>query len=139
MADLTKFMWNGLHSGMPIDLYLNRWPKIGNGKAEIIEPLHVKIHGNGNVLGKKFEITIEIIMPDTSPSGKCTVLLNGSKAEGCDYKTDGGSLLINHPQSQIKIQANEKKWSWVHINSPVNAWVGAWPSGMDTMAEDHFE
>jgi hypothetical protein len=139
MADLKKFIWKEARSGMQIDLYLNRWPQIGQGKAEIIESLHAKLNGKGSVLGKNFSITIEVIMPDNSPSGKCTVILNDSKAEGCDYKTDGGTLIINHPKAQIKIQANDKKWTWIHVNNPVNVWIGAWPAGMDMNINDRFE
>lgn len=138
MADLKKYMWEGVQSGMAIDLYLNRWPNIGNGQVEIAESLHVKINGNGTILGKKFEFFIEVIMPDISPFGNCTVILNGSCEDGCAYNVREGTLTINHPLTQIKIQDNDKKWTWVHINNPTNAWIGAWPSGMKMAHEDKF-
>lgn len=138
MADLKKFMWEGVQSGMAFDLYLNRWPKIGIGQFEIAEPLHVKINGNGNVLGTKFEFSIEVIMPDTSSHGTCKVILNGSTKQECAYNAVGGTLTINHPVTQIKIQDNDKMWTWLHINNQINGWIGAWPSGMNMAHEDNF-
>ena len=138
MADLRKFMWDGAKSGMALDLYLNRWPQIGNGKAGTVESLHVAVSGLGSVMGIKFNIAIEILMPDLSHSGKCTVIMNGARAEGCAYSVSGGTLTINHPQTQIQLQDSDKKWTWVHINNPIPVWIGAWPSGMNTAPEDHF-
>lgn len=138
MADLKKYMWEGVQKGMAFDLYLNRWPKIGDGQFEIAESLHVKIIGNGNLLGTKFEFSIEVIMPDTSLFGKCTVILNGSREVGCAFNVIEGTLIINHPIAQIKIQDNDKKWTWVHVNHPVIAWIGAWPSGIKMAHEDNF-
>lgn len=138
MADLKKFMWEGARTGMALDLYLNRWPKVGSGNADIVESLHVKIHGEGSVLGIKFNISVEIIMPDTSESGTCTIILNGSDPVNCAYKVSGDTLIINHPTTQIKIKDNDKKWTWVNISNPISVWVGAWPRGMNMEHDDNF-
>lgn len=127
MADLRKFLWDGVRTGMLLDLYLNRWPKIGNGRADLIEKLHVKVSGESSVL--KFNIDVEVIMPDESMSGQCVVILNGKRADNCNYLVKGGTLTINHPQAQIKLQAKDKKWSWIHVNNPILAWsaLAEWP------------
>ena len=136
MADLKNFIYSGLQSGTKFDLYLSRWPKIGNGKSEIVESLHLKVEGSAKVFGQTFSGSIEITMPDKSPVGRCIVSINNGKAEQCAYKVDGRTLIINHPETQIKVQNNDKKWTWVHINSPVSIKIGILPTDVALSDEE---
>ena len=138
MADLKKYVWEGLTSGQAVDIYLNRWPKIGSGVIDIIENLHLKCTGSGGIFGFTIKGSIEIRMPDTSSNGVCKVSLNGGTEESCKYQVSDGKLQINHSKTQITMYDNDKKWSWVHINNPVSAWAGIWPAGMNTEDADHF-
>ncbi|NHN24218.1 hypothetical protein FIA58_000885 [Flavobacterium jejuense] len=136
MANLRKFFWEGLQSGMKVDYYTNRWPRVGNGKAEVIETLRVKLSGEIR-LGGIF--TVEIIMPDESLRGFCTLIVNGEAANDCAYLVEGNKLNINHPQSQIQIHANDKKWTWAKSSHPQGLpWMGMWPSDMKMDHEDNF-
>lgn len=137
MADLTKYVWSGIRSGMAVDLYLNRWPSIGSGTADVIEPLRAHVRGSGSVLGIKFNLDVEVRMPDLSSSGTCTVTIGGRSAD-CRYTTSGGKLIINHPDAQIVISDNDKYWTWISVNSPVAASVGVWPAGMNADADAFF-
>jgi hypothetical protein len=137
MADLKQFTWDGLRPGMDLDLYLNRWPSVGKGKCDIIQTLHLKVSGEGRVAGIPFKLAVEIEMPDTSPSGKCIVKLNGDKEESA-YRVVDGTLQINHSSTQISMKNNDSKWSWVHVNNPVSVWIGLWPAGVAINMEDSF-
>lgn len=133
MANLRNFVWSGLRAGMDVDVYpASKWPKVGSGKVEILEPLHLKFTGEG--FGQKG--TIEIIMPNDGTIGVCTVILNGERSNNCQYAVNGQTLYINHPKTQIRIQANDSKWTWVYSSAPVGVWGGIWPTGMTLEIED---
>jgi hypothetical protein len=131
MADLKKYIWEGVKTGMPFDLYYSSWAKIGSATAETAESLHIKLKCHGKILGNEFNFTIEIVMPDTSPSGKCTVILNGSREDGCLYKVDNDTLIIHYTKTEIKIKGNDKSWTWIGINNPLPIWIGAWPAKLN--------
>lgn len=133
MANLRDFVWSGLRAGMDIDVYpASRWPKVGSGKLLQLEPLNLKF--TGEAFGIKG--SIEIIMPDTSPRGTCIVKLNNDDEKKCPYAVEGQTLVINHPDTQIRIQDHDSKWTWVHSSKPVGVWGGLWPAGMDMALED---
>lgn len=141
MANLKKFIWDGLQSGMNVDYYTNRWPKIGEGKSEIVEALHLKFSALITILGKEYKLSAEIIMSDESPKGNCVLVLNSQRVENCPYTVNGETLIINHPDCQIRLQDNDKKWSWFHVSSPslpISGWFGAWPSGQKMMDDESF-
>ena len=125
MANLKRFMWEGSHDGMKFDIYPN-FPRVivGHGEINIITPLHVKMTGKIPVFPAG---TIEVVMPDESPSGVCVVSLNGDRANNVPYRTSGNALIIDHPGSQIKIDT-ERKFTWIEI-SRLGLKFGIWPQG----------
>lgn len=133
MANLRDFVWSGLHAGMDVDLYpASRWPKVGSGKVNVLEPLRLSFTGKGFGI----EGTIEIIMPDTSPRGVCTVIFNDHRADNCPYSVSDRTLIINHPDTQIRLQDHDSKWTWAYSSMPVGVWGGIWPAGMDMEPDD---
>ena len=127
MANLRNFIWSGSHDGMPIDIYLNRTPKIGSGVLQVAQTLRVALQGEATVLGQRVSGTVEIQMPDESPSGTCTVILNGARNDGCKYWTDGGYLKIQVQGRELSLSGNDKQWTWLGV-SGVPAWIGFWPA-----------
>lgn len=135
MANLRSFLWSGSHDGMPVDIYLNRTPQIGSGVLRTAQPLHVVLQGSASVLGKQIDGTVEIIMPDESSGGTCTVVLNGARHDDCAYHVDGGYLKIQVADRELTLGgAGDKQWTWVGV-SGVPGWVGVWP-GSHAMAAD---
>src|SRR4051812_12445155 len=137
MANLRNFIWSGSHDGMPLDIYLNRTPRIGNGTLQVAQPLRVALEGKATVFGKPYGGTVEIRMPDERPSGTCTVVLNGVTHENCPYRTEGGSLKIQVADRELTLNANDKQWTWLGV-SGVPAWIGFWPAST-AMPEDEAE
>jgi hypothetical protein len=135
MANLRNFIWSGSHDGMPLDIYLNRTPQIGNGVMQVAQPLRVALEGEATVFGQRIKGTVEIRMPDESPSGTCTVVLNGVVHNNCAYRTDGSHLYIEVAGRTLTLTANDKQWSWIQV-SGVPAWIGFWPSSAAMPADE---
>jgi hypothetical protein len=127
MANLRNFIWSGSRDGMPLDIYLNRTPHIGNGELQVAQTLRLVLKGEATVFGQHVSGTVEIRMPDESPSGTCTVILNGAMNTGCKYWTDGGYLKIQVAGRELSLSGNDKQWTWLGV-SGVPAWIGFWPS-----------
>jgi hypothetical protein len=127
MANLRNFIWSGSHDGLKLDIYLNRTPQIGNGVLQVAQPLRLVLQGKATVLGKEVAGTVEIRMPDESPSGTCTVVLNGAEHGACPYRTDGGYLKIQVADRELSLGDHDKQWTWLGV-SGVPAWIGFWPS-----------
>ncbi|MFL5537367.1 MAG: hypothetical protein ACJ8J0_00095 [Longimicrobiaceae bacterium] len=137
MANLRNFMWSGSRDGMPLDIYLNRTPQIGNGELQVAQPLRVVLKGEATVFGKPVAGTVEIRMPDESPGGTCTVILNGVTHADCPYRTDGSYLKIQVADRELSLSGNDKQWTWLGV-SGVPAWIGFWPASA-AMPEDEAE
>jgi hypothetical protein len=137
MANLRNFIWSGSHDGIPVDIYLNRTPKIGNGVLQVAQPLRLALQGKATVLGKEVSGTVEIRMPDESPSGTCTVVLNGAEHANCPYRTDGSYLKIQVADRELSLGDHDKQWTWLGV-SGVPAWIGFWPASQ-TMEADEAE
>jgi hypothetical protein len=127
MANLRDFIWSGSHDGMPVDIYLNRTPMIGSGVLLIAQSLHLSFKGEAVVFGKRVAGTVEIMMPSNSPSGTCTVVLNGVSHYGCGFRVDGTYLKIQVAGRELTLGAQDKQWTWISA-SGVPAWFGLWPS-----------
>lgn len=128
MANLRNFLWSGSHDEMPVDIYLNRTPQIGRGVLHVAQPLRVVLEGDATVLGRKVAGTVEIRMPDESPRGTCTVVLNGVTHDGCAYHVDGSYLKIQVADRELSIGgAGDKQWTWIGV-SGVPGWIGVWPA-----------
>lgn len=141
MADLTRFMYG--KAGMKVDFYTG-WPYLpipGEGVFEKFEPLNVKISGKIDFCGIKEDGFIEIIMPDTSPSGKCTVIIKTGRFgerrfENCPYRVENDlKLIIKIEDNEVTIQDRDKKWTWVWT-SIVKVWVGLWPQGEKLLSDE---
>ncbi|HEX8318459.1 hypothetical protein [Longimicrobium sp.] len=132
MANLRNFIWSGSQDGMPLDIYLNRTPQIGTGVLQVAQPLHLVLQGDATVLGNRVAGTVDIQMPDASDHGTCTVVLNGTRHDGCAYHTDGSYLKIQVAGRELSLTANDKQWTWLGV-SGVPAWIGFWP-GSEAMA-----
>jgi hypothetical protein len=137
MANLRNFMWSGSRDGMPLDIYLNRWPQIGNGVLHVAQPLRVVLEGKATVLGQEVSGTVDIRMPDESPNGTCTVILNGVTHANSPYRTDGGYLKIQVAGRELSLSANDKQWTWIGV-SGVPGSIGFWPASV-AMPEDEAE
>lgn len=137
MANLRNFIWSGSHDGMALDIYLNRWPQIGDGVLQVAQPLRLALKGQATVLGQHVSGTVDIRMPDESPSGTCTVILNGVSNDGCAYRTDGGYLKIQVAGRELSLSANDKQWTWIGV-SGVPGSIGFWPASV-AMPEDEAE
>ncbi|MCL6590942.1 MAG: hypothetical protein K6U80_13440 [Firmicutes bacterium] len=140
MADLTRFMYG--RTGMKLNLYTS-WPYIpipGEAVFDKFEPLNVKISGKIEFMGFKAGGSIEIIMPDTSPNGKCTVIINGNRFDNCPYRVEEElKLIITVNGNEITIQDRDKKWTWVWPGL-IKAWIGLWPQGESLLSnEDMFK
>lgn len=128
MANLRRFIWEGLKEEDIMGIYLNRWPKVGLCRIEVLENLRIRVYSQMIASGTELEGSVELIMPNEDFSGTCRIFLNGHESH-CPYKIDGSTLVINHNIAQIKIQNHDKKWTWVHINHyKVNNWFGLWPN-----------
>jgi hypothetical protein len=135
MANLRNFIWSGSHDGMALDIYLNRTPRIGNGVMHVAQPLRVVLEGEATVFGQHAKGTVEIRMPDESPSGTCTVVLNGAVDNNCAYRTDGSYLKIQVAGRELSLTANDKQWTWLGV-SGVPGWIGFWPSSAAMPADE---
>ncbi len=137
MADLLKFVNGALRTGTKVDVYSGRVLKIGDGNALVIESLHLKLHGKLDIIGLHFEGDIEIIMPDTSDSGRCQMTFNG-RTESCPYRTDGDQLKVSFPGAEVTLVNGDKVWSWVGV-SGVPTWIGVWPTDSAITEDDYVE
>jgi hypothetical protein len=136
MANLRNFIWSGTYDGMPVDIYLNRTPRIGRGVVEVAQPLRLVVKGEAELLGSH-KGTVEIRMPDESAGGTCTVVLNGAAHGDCPYVTDGTYLKIQAAGRELTLGAADKQWTWVGV-SGVPGWIGLWPAS-EAMAADEAE
>ncbi len=136
MADLLKYVNGSLTTGLDVDVYMNHSPKIGTGRALIVETLHLKLTGEIDLpfIGK-LRGDVEIAMPDTSDSGQCSMTFNGRKAT-CQYRTDRGYLYVEFPGAEVTLNGGASLWSWVGV-SKIPGWIGVWPQGRD-LADDDF-
>jgi hypothetical protein len=126
MADITKFVNAALDQGETFDVYLNRFPKIGSGRANTLEPLHANLTVDASILGHSIQGDIDIVMPDLSPSGTCQISFLGSAQQG-SYTTNGGKLEISVSNRTLTFYAGDKEWSWIDV-SGVPGSIGVWPT-----------
>ena len=135
MADLRKFVWNGTHDGMKLDFYAG-FPRvvIGDGEFNELKPLYLRITGTVRLHPRKE--TIEVIMPNENDRGACTLVISGARFENCPYHVEGNALIIKHPSAESKLEANDRKYTWVTISGTVRLSVGIWPKGQKMTAED---
>jgi len=135
MANLRNFIWSGSHDGLNLEIYLNRTPKIGGGVLHVAQPLRLVLEGTATVLGKEVGGTVEIRMPDESPSGSCTVVLDGEWHPDCRYRIDGGYLKIQVADRELSLGDHDKMWTWLGL-SGVPAWIGFWPAAQAMDADE---
>jgi hypothetical protein len=130
MADLRKHIAPDARTGGSFDVYVASI-KVGYGRFLKVEPLHVSIEGEAGIPGIPVKGSVEIIMPDTSPSGTCTVVVNGGRHDGCRYQTSGIALEIDAAGESITLQGNDRSYSWVRARG---IWAGLWTTSA-VMAE----
>lgn len=138
MANLKRFFNEALTSGTRVDLYFNGRStiKIGDGMVEILEPLHARMTGRGEVIGIKFDFKVEVVMPDEGPSGICKIRIGDGAWKETAYRTDGDQLRIT--EGDVVIYPSSRLWTIVGVQTPkAYAWVGVWPQGK-AIAEDDF-
>ncbi len=138
MADLTKYISKDLYPEAKVDLSLNRWPKIGNGKVLNLEPLHLKMEGKGNVFGQEFDSDVEVIMPDLAPKGTCTIKIGSNPPISTEYWDENGTLRTRAYNLYVY---PDGRWTWVWLDTvvkgiPVKGWIGIWPQGIIMSAAD---
>ena len=126
MADITKFVNPALRQGETFDVYLNRFPKIGDGQANTLQPLHANLTIDASILGKSIKGTIDIVMPDLSPSGTCQISFLGAVQQG-QYTTNGDKLEISAAGRTLSFYPGSKEWSWIDV-SGVPGSIGVWPT-----------
>ncbi len=151
MADLTLFVHSDLTSGTSIDIYANRWPKFGEGKVEALQPLYLKISGEGELRGiVKAQGSVAITMPDTAPRGTCTVEVvakghsfgrefDVNDRFSCEYTSTGGDqpkLYILLPSGRLELHNRDREWTWVHPGISGVPWIGLWPAGRKLSVDD---
>lgn len=135
MANLRNFIWSGSHDGMPLDLYLNRFPSIGTGVLRQAQPLRLVVDGEVSVLGTTYRGSIDIRMPDEASAGQCTVVVNGQTRDGCAYHVEGDTLVIQVADRTVRLSAGDKQWTWIGV-SGVPAYVGVWPASSSVALTD---
>jgi hypothetical protein len=141
MANLKSFVWCDAHSGMDVDVYLNRWPQVGGGRMNAVEELRLDVS-----LDIRFDFPwhfawsgrIEVLMPDLSPRGTCRVRVHGGAEYACAYRTANCALEINTPAGTVKLSAHDNKWSWFEIRGSLPFWLGLWPRDALLAEEDVF-
>ena len=138
MADLTKFVNPALNQGETFDVYLNRFPKIGNGQANALTPLHANFDVDASVLGHAIKGAIDITMPDLSPSGTCQLSFLGGGAQSASYTTEGNKLAISAQGRTITLYGGDKQWSWIDV-SGVPGSIGIWPTSHVLQDEDEAD
>lgn len=138
MADLTKFVNPALKQGETFDVYLNRFPKIGSGKANALSPLHADLYVDASVLGHAIKGDVNITMPDLAPSGTCRISFLGSAPQDASYTTKDGKLSINALGKTISLSGGDKQWSWIEV-SGTPASIGVWPTSHTLMEEDESD
>ena len=130
MADLTRFVNSALRQGNNIDVYLNRWPSIGNGRANVLETLHANLTVHVKILNIEINGDIDIVMPDTSPSGSCRVNFLGNVRDNCPYRTFDNKIEVRVADRTLTLYPGDKAWTWLDV-SGVPGSIGIWPANMD--------
>lgn len=131
MADLRKFIAPDARTGQKLGIYVARI-QVGEGTFQTVEPLRVVVHGKGKFFGKEISGSVEVIMPDTTPDGECTLVLNGVRHEKCPYQTSGQALLIHGAGEEIRIQDHDRSYTWIQARG---IWAGLWPANVEMRDE----
>ena len=127
MANLKEFMSKSLKSGSPVDLYVYRYKKIGNGIIEELKDHYLRASGMVNIPGTNLKASSIIIeMPDDSPSGECKITLNGFKFS-CPYHIEKDTLIFERQSIKFYLKNNDGKWTWLYVGQE-DQWVGIWPA-----------
>ncbi|MBQ1499127.1 MAG: hypothetical protein IIZ38_12500 [Sphingomonas sp.] len=137
MANLRNFVNPALNEGETFDVYLNRFPQIGSGKANALVPLFASFAIDASVLGHPIKGNIEIQMPDLSPSGTCLISFLGAQHKA-PYTTGGGKLQIQAPGRTVTLYGGDKQWSWIDV-SGVPGSIGIWPTSHVLRDEDEVD
>lgn len=132
MADLRKFINPALRPNERIGMFV-AGARLGSGSTHAIEQLRAKL--SGEIFFSKIEI--DIVMPDTSPSGICKMTLNG-EAEDCPYVTtpDNKLKITRKDKTEILIHIGDRAYTFVNVTGRPT--VGIWPDrirGLDEPAE----
>ncbi len=128
MANLRKYIYNGLHAGSKVDLYLLKG-KVGEGQITKFDALSMEIHAKGEVMGIKFDTNVHIVMPDESGEGRCELAVGSHQAQAQHYQEEQGKLRLDM-REEVAIYS-ENKWTWVWVQHPTHiakrGWIGIWP------------
>ncbi len=128
MENLRKYIYNGLHAGSNVDLYLLKG-KVGEGKVTKFDALSMEIHAKGQALGIQFDTNVHIVMPDEARAGRCELAYGSRQAEARQYQEEQGKLRLD-VREEIAIYS-ENKWTWVWVQHPTHiakrGWIGIWP------------
>jgi hypothetical protein len=139
MANLKNFFNPALTTGTEVDLYFNGRSHIhiGEGKVHNLDVLNAKFWAKGKVLHIDFNETVEIVMPDETPSGTCRIRVGNGEWIESKYSSSGSKLNIEF--RKIEIYVSSRHWTILGIQTDtVYAWVGIWPKGK-AVAEADFE
>jgi len=141
MANLKKFINSNIRPNVQLDLYLNRFPKIGKAVPNVVENLRLKLTGDINVLGFEFKNkTVEILMENEAPHGECTLIFDGTRMEKVPYHTNGNDLKImpkTGDLSEVILRPGDREWSWIGVKGKgIFAWIGTWPAGKAVEEKD---
>ena len=144
MANLKNFLNPNFLPNRKFNIYheLARTVSLGDAIPLIVKNLHVKVKGSVSFAGHVFkDIVVEVIMPDESPSGRCTLIFGSTRLENVPYKTRGNDLVIepeNFPLSEIVLQRGNREWTWFGLKYGIVwlGWFGTWPANKEINQED---
>jgi hypothetical protein len=120
MANLKQFIAPDARNGGSFDVYVARI-NVGSGKYLAVEPLRLSVQGEAKTPFGDIQGSVQVVVPDLAPAGKCTVVLNGGTHEGCPYRTEGHALKVDiSGKTELTLRDHDRSYSWVQAK-------GIWP------------
>jgi hypothetical protein len=126
VADLTKFIDRSARPDSRFGIYYRRVLPVGAGRFTRVEPLRLAAEGEFRWPFDRRRHAGEIVMPDTAPQGRCTVIADGRRYEGCPYHTRGQALEIQAAGRRVVLHPAAPRWSVIDLWGTE---LGCWPEG----------
>ncbi|HVZ53780.1 MAG TPA: hypothetical protein VG986_17565 [Pseudolabrys sp.] len=124
MAKLTPYV--GTHSG-DLKIWVALFD-IGSGQFKNFGDYQMEFQGSYDFAGQSGSFDIAVSLTDqqpNSPSGPCTVTLNGNTDTGAHYQTQNGKLTVTTALNQVPIDLHVKgSGTQVDNISGHNLWIG---------------
>jgi hypothetical protein len=139
VADLTRFIDRSARPDSRFGIYYRRVLPVGAGTFLRVEPLRLAAEGEFNWPFERRRHTGEIVMPDTAPSGHCTVVADGRHYTGCPDQTRGQALEIDVAGHRVVLHPAAPRWSVIDLwGTALGCWAQghAAPDGILDPAED---